>query len=229
MEKKQAVTGIQAVVFDLDGTLVDSLEDIAFAVNTTLTAHGRQAHSLDAYQTMVGWGLKKLLVTASADSPFSGPEFDGVYRELLTLYRSRPVVATRAYPGIEGLLDGLKSRASLGVLSNKEDGMTKIIVSTLFPQTGFRAVCGSVADRPHKPDPTVLREMLNEWGVAPRACAYLGDSDVDMETAVRAGVVACGASWGFRGAEELIRAGADEVFPHPDDFRAWLERRLERN
>jgi phosphoglycolate phosphatase len=229
MEKIQAVTGIRAVVFDLDGTLVNSLEDIAFAVNTTLKAHQREPHPLEAYRTMVGWGLKKLLVTASASSPFLPDEFDGIYQELLALYRSRPVAATRAYEGIDDLLAGLGSRVPLGIFSNKEDGMTKVIVSSLFPQSGFRTVAGSLPHRPPKPDPTVLWEMLDQWGVEPPHCAYLGDSDVDMETALRAGVVACGATWGFRGEKELIHAGAHEIFRHPEEFRTWLEARLERN
>jgi phosphoglycolate phosphatase len=229
MEKIQAVTGIGAVVFDLDGTLVDSLADIAFAVNTTLEAHGREPHPLVSYRKMVGWGLRKLLATASADRPFPEPEGELVYQELLAVYRSRPVVETLAYDGIGALLEGLGSRVPLGVLSNKEDGMTKTIVSTLFPGAGFREVWGSSPGRPPKPDPTALLGMLDLWGVKPGACAYLGDSDVDMETARRAGVVACGATWGFRGEGELVSSGAQQIFRHPGEFRTWLEGRIERN
>jgi len=226
MEKIKAVPRIDAVVFDLDGTLVDSLADIAHAVNSTLVAHGREPHPLEAYKTMVGWGLRQLLETASEGAPFSRSEFEPVFQELLAAYRAKPVVHTTAYDGIAGLLKTLGSRVPLGVFSNKDDGMTKTIVTTLFPGAGFRTVFGARPGKPHKPDPETLLEILAGWGIEPAACAYLGDSDVDMETARRAGVVACGASWGFRGEEELRQAGADEVFASPDEFGSWLELRL---
>ena len=214
------------MVFDLDGTLVDSLADIAAAVNGTLVAHGRRPHPLESYKTMVGWGLKQLLVTASADQPFAPEEIETTYQEVLTAYRAKPVVHTFAYAGIGNLLDGLDPRVSLGVFSNKEDGMTKTIVGSLFPSVRFLSVIGARSGRPHKPDPEVLLEMLDAWGVDPSDCAYLGDSDVDMETARRAGVIACGAAWGFRGEAELRASGAQEVFADPGAFGRWLEPRL---
>jgi phosphoglycolate phosphatase len=217
---------IRAVVFDLDGTLVDSLADIAAAVNSTLTAHGRPAHPLEAFNAMVGWGLRSLLTSATALQPFSADEFETVYVELLSLYRAHPVVHTRAYPQIGGLLSGLSGRTLLGVLSNKDDTMTKAIVSTLFPRVKFATVFGARAGMPHKPDPASLIEMLDAWGVSPDECAYLGDSDVDMETAGRAGTLACGAEWGFRTADELRASGALEVFFEPSAFGRWLEPRL---
>ena len=226
MEKRKAATLIRAVVFDLDGTLVDSLADIAAAVNATLVARGRAEHTLDSYKVMIGWGLKKLVASASADQPFSEDELEAAYREVLGLYRARPVIHTKAYAGIEALLSRLGTRVPLGVFSNKEDGMTKTIVSTLFPAAGFRTVVGARPGVPHKPDPAALLEMLTDWGVEPGACAYLGDSGVDMETATRAGVEACGATWGFRDEAELRATGAREVFTNPDSFSRWLLPRL---
>ena len=226
MEKRKAAPGIRAVVFDLDGTLVDSLADIAAAVNATLVAHGREPHRVEAYNAMVGWGLKRHLATASATHPIPEPALESAYQDVLVRYRTRPVVYTRAYPGIDELLVGLGTRVPLGVFSNKEDGITKTIVKTLFPAAGFRSVNGAQPGKPHKPDPTVLLEILALWGVEPSSCAYLGDSDVDMETAGRAGVVACGASWGFRGEAELRASGATEVFADAQAFGGWLEAHL---
>lgn len=214
---------IRAVVFDLDGTLVDSLADIATAVNSTLVAYGRSPHPLTSYNAMVGWGLRRLLLSASAAQPFSESEFETVFELLLATYRSKVVVHTRAYPGIESLLSRLAPRVPLGVLSNKEDGMTKSIVNALFPPGTFRSICGARPDKPHKPDPQALLEILDEWGIAPGQCAYLGDSGVDMETARRAGVSACGAAWGFRDKAELSAAGALALFSDPEAFGDWLE------
>ena len=217
---------IRAVVFDLDGTLVDSLADIAAAVNTTLLAHGRDPHPLPSFRTMVGWGLRNLLETATTGRPFTTEEFETVYAELLAGYRARPVTETRPYPGVEPLFSSLTGRVPLGVFSNKEDGMTKTIVAALFPGAPFQTVVGARPGRPHKPDPAVLLEILEEWGVEPGACAYLGDSAVDIETAQAAGAEACGAAWGFRDAAELKQAGAREVFADAAGFARWLEPRL---
>lgn len=225
MEKRKP-TRVRAVVFDLDGTLVDSLADIAAAVNATLEAHGRSTHPVTSYNAMVGWGLRKLLVTASAEQPFDERELEVAYERVLGLYRAKPVVHTRPYPGVEALLEGLGTRVPLGVFSNKEDGMTKTIVATLFPRAGFLAVAGARPEKAPKPDPSALLEILEGWRIEPAACAYLGDSDVDMETARRAGVVACGAAWGFRGEAELRSSGADEIFASPEAFAGWLRPRL---
>jgi phosphoglycolate phosphatase len=215
---------IRAVVFDLDGTLVDSLSDIAAAVNSTLSAHGRPGHALEAYRTMVGWGLRQLLVAASVSKPFQEEELEQAHREVVALYHDKPVAASTVYDGIRGLLTELSS-VPLAVLSNKEEGVARRVVAALFPDT-FETVLGSRPDRPGKPDPTALLSLVDAWGIEPSECALLGDSGVDIETAVRAGAVACGASWGFREADELTAAGARAVFSHPDDFARWLVPRL---
>lgn len=211
----------RAVVFDLDGTLVDSLADIAVAVNSTLTTFGRPEHSLEAFNAMVGWGLRRLLEIAGGPDPWD--DFEGAYAYLVEVYRARPLVHTRAYPGVADLLASLAGRVRLGVVSNKEDSLVRTIVAGTLPGVAFDAVVGARPGWPAKPDPRALVALLDEWAVAPADCAYLGDSDVDMQTAVRAGVVGCGALWGFRDEEELRRHGAAEVFSGAAAFGRWLE------
>jgi phosphoglycolate phosphatase len=215
---------IRAVVFDLDGTLVDSLSDIAAAVNSTLVAHGRPEHGLEAYRGMVGWGLRKLLMAASSSNPFQGNELEEAHRQVVALYHDLPVARSAVYDGIADLLAGL-SGVALAVLSNKEEGVARRVVDVLFPGA-FETVLGSRPDRPGKPDPTALLDLLAVWDIAPTECAFLGDSAVDIETAVRAGAVPCGATWGFREAAELTAAGAAVLFDHPRDFARWLAPRL---
>ncbi len=212
------------MVFDLDGTLVDSLSDIAEAVNSTLAAHGRPGHPVETYRSMVGWGLRQLLVTASSSKPFDEKELDQAHREVVALYHDKPVAGSSVYGGIAALLSGLGS-VPLAVLSNKEEGVARRVVAALFPGI-FETILGSRPDRPGKPDPTALLSLIDAWGIAPSECALLGDSGVDIETAVRAGAVACGATWGFRDAAELTAAGAAAVFTHPDEFARWLVPRL---
>lgn len=214
----------RAAVFDLDGTLVDSLADIALAVNSTLRAFGRPDHPLEAYNAMVGWGLRRLLELAGGPGPWD--DFEAAYAHLMAEYRARPLVHTRAYPGVKEMVASLGGRVRLGVVSNKEDSLVKTIVAGALTGVEFDAVVGARPGWPAKPDPRALVALLDNWGVPPSECVYLGDSDVDMQTAVRAGAVGCGALWGFRTEDELRRHGAVEVFGDAPAFGRWLGPRL---
>jgi phosphoglycolate phosphatase len=213
---------VKALVFDLDGTLVDSLQDIAASVNAVLGHHGRPPRTLDEFRIMVGWGLPALVDSASAAQAFSADEKTEVLAELRLDYQRHPVLST-LYPGVEPFLESLPAGFPTGVLSNKDQAATTQVVNRLLPGHRFRSVVGAQVGVPHKPDPTSLLALLDSWGVDPAQTLFLGDSNVDMETAVRAGAVACGAAWGFRSELELRSSGARFVFDNADSFRKWLE------
>lgn len=211
---------IRAVVFDLDGTLADTIGDIASAANATLQSLGRPGLSGEQYRALVGWGLGNLLATITSDCPLSEPEFQKAHGELMDHYRESPVAKTVLYPGIGPLVAELADRVNLGVVTNKEEALAQAIVDRLFPQKPFHALRGYRPDTAPKPDPAGLISLLGQWKVAPSEAVLLGDSEIDVETAHRAGVLACGALWGYRNQGEL--ACADEVFSSPSEFRDWL-------
>lgn len=214
----------RAVVFDLDGTLVDSLADIAAAVNCTLESRGRKPFRLDDYRLMVGKGLRKLLELATADQPLGAREFEEMYRDLVANYRNGLVVRTSPYDGIVDMLEACRGLYRLAVLSNKDDEMTKEIVSRLFPSGSFDLVQGLRAGVPAKPDSRALVPILESLDVNPAECFFVGDSNVDMQTARATGTVGLGVLWGFRTADELWKAGATEVFGNPAELKAFLTR-----
>jgi phosphoglycolate phosphatase len=204
---------LRAVMFDLDGTLVDTIADIAAAMNLVLERNGYPQHPAAAYRTMVGSGLRELVRRATAPEE---ADVDRLAVELHEAYRQHPVGLAEVYPGIAELLSELRRRGVVcTVLSNKADDLVRTIVSTLFEPDAFRVVRGMRDDVPGKPDPAGAHAVLTETGIAAEQTLYLGDSDVDMETARRAGMLAVGAAWGFRGAEELRAAGADVIVDRP--------------
>jgi phosphoglycolate phosphatase len=204
----------KAVVFDLDGTLVDSLADISAALNTVLERHGHAPHDRDACRAMVGWGLKNLVSQALPEGAKDSAAL--LAAELLEHYHRYPVIHSQPYAGIPELLRHLAARSiPSAVLSNKADPITQAVVARLFPSHRFRGVVGERPGIPKKPDPIGAIQLCATLGCAPQDAILLGDSEVDIETARRAGMIPVGAAWGFRGAEELIQAGAAHILHHP--------------
>jgi phosphoglycolate phosphatase len=207
-----------AVVFDLDGTLLDTIADIARAMNTVLERHGIRAQPHEAYRIMVGSGFRSLVERATARAgAVAGEELvAAMTAELREEYARNPVVETAPYAGVPQLLDTLAANdVPCAVLSNKADDLVQVIVHELLGRWEFRAVLGLRDGSPAKPDPATALEVAAALGAPPGEIIYLGDSDVDMETATRAGMVAVGAGWGFRGEEELREAGASAVLSEP--------------
>ena len=205
------------MIFDLDGTLADSLGDIGGAMNEALAARGLLEHPLIAYQQFIGEGVEQLARRAA-------PMLDEMHvGKLIVEYRERYAAridaSTRPYEGISELLDGLvAAQLPLAVLSNKRDDFTVELVRRRFGRWPFRVVRGERADVPRKPDPAAALEIAATIGIFPADCAFVGDTAIDMKTAVAAGMQPVGVLWGFRGREELLQAGARRLIAHPREL-----------
>lgn len=198
---------IRAFIFDLDGTLVDTLGDIAAVMNGFLQSKSWPGHSVEAYRMMVGRGLANLI--RAAVPPEQADFADGLYDEVFGVYQAMGVGDSRPYPGAAETLGELAGRGvKLAVVSNKPDAITRYMVETLFPRVPFSLIRGGLDGVPAKPHPASALEAATACGAAPSECAFVGDSDVDMKTALAAGMLPVGAAWGFRGREELRSAGA---------------------
>jgi len=195
------------VIFDLDGTLADSLADIAAAMNRTLRAHGFPEHPVDAYRTFVGEGVRKLAERALP------PGTEGVREAFLAAYQAdyaeHLLDATRLFPGIPEVLDALAAaQVPVGVLSNKPDAATRRLVDALCGSWAFRAVSGERPGVPRKPDPAGALALADALAAAPGTVAFVGDTGVDMLTARAASMRPVGVLWGFRPAE-VLASGAE--------------------
>jgi len=211
------------ILFDLDGTLLDTLDDIASATNRALRSHGYPEHETAGYRLMVGWGIRRLVEAALPAGARQEAMVETLAREVSDFLREHPVVETRPYPGIPALLAELSRKGlRLVILSNKPDELTRLVVSTLLGEKQFDAVQGARPDLPRKPDPTAALLLAEQVGIAPEQMLFLGDSDVDMQTATAARMYPVGAGWGFRTPEELTRNGARAVIDKPGDLLSLL-------
>ena len=203
----------KAVLFDLDGTLTNTLKDISNAMNRALRLHGLPEFAEQDYCYLVGDGAQKLSERAVRDRQELAAAVQQTYQ---AYYETHAIIQTRPYDGIPELLQALRSRGlKVCVLSNKPDADTRHVVAHYFPEIDFALVRGQVEGVPVKPDPTGALAVAAQLGVPPEACLYLGDTSVDMECAVRAGMHPLGVLWGFREEDELRRSGAEAVIAHP--------------
>ncbi|MCA2979501.1 MAG: HAD family hydrolase [Myxococcaceae bacterium] len=205
----------QAVIFDLDGTLADSLRDLGEAMNRALADAGRPTHPLEDYRRFVGEGVDVMVARAAA--PESRPE---VLRGIVDAYRQHYARIdhehTRPYEGVPELLDALTARrVPMAVLSNKRDDFTRLLVRQRFGRWRFVEVRGEREGVPRKPDPTAALEVALALNVLPANICFVGDTAVDMTTATRAGMQRVGCLWGFRDRDELEGAGAQRVISRP--------------
>lgn len=213
----------QAVIFDLDGTLLDTLEDIADSANSVLRQYGYPEHARDAYRYFIGDGMEKL-VRRVIPEPHPAPELVAqCLNAMRTVYGTRWSNHSHPYAGIPELLTTLAARGlKRAVLSNKPDDFTKMMVASLLPGCSFDAIVGSTPSVPTKPDPASARAIARRLRLLPSQFLFLGDSRVDMETAVAAGMFPVGALWGFRTAEELSAGGAKALISTPSELLELL-------
>ena len=208
----------KAVVFDLDGTLLYTIPDIAAALNTALEANGFPAREVDNYRHYVGSGIRNAIRRATR-LDLEEDKLEAIHRVYQSIYPNHCTEATTLFPGIHEALRTLRDRGvTLGVLSNKTEATGQRIVSHYFPDIPFAFIWGNNGVRPLKPDPAGAEEFLALLGLDRSEVVYVGDSDVDIRFAAAAGIPSVGAVWGFRGREELVSAGAKLLADTPSDL-----------
>jgi len=214
----------EAVIFDLDGTLLDTLEDIADSANAVLSKMSFPEHPVDSYRWFVGDGMQELAKRALPEHNCEQRLIERFEREVKQQYSVRWADKTTAYPGIEEMLSNLEQRKQkIAALSNKPDEFTRIIMEKFFPEIHFDAVYGLKPDVPKKPAPSGALKIAQELRIPPEKFLYLGDTNTDMQTAVSAGMYPVGALWGFRDREELEANGAKALVDKPAEVIVILK------
>ena len=207
----------EAAIFDLDGTLVNSLDDLANSANDTLHAYGFPVHEVEAYRYFVGNGSRKLIERILPEKHATDMAFvEQFMSEYKDCYARNLLQKTKPYDGIMEMLEELRRRGiPMAVCTNKHQSAAEMIVKTLFPHGIFQEIIGDQEGLLRKPDPQKVLRIMRDFGVTGEQTAYFGDTDVDMDTARNAGAFAVGVLWGFRAREELVAHGADILLTHP--------------
>lgn len=209
---------IKAVLFDLDGTLVDSLSDLALSTNFALKSLGFPEHKTEMYKYFVGDGMIKLIERALPDDKRSEEIISKCHEIFINHYRVHYADNLKVYDGICELLKELCSRGyRLAVISNKVQEMTSVIVSSLFPDV-FDLAYGKQENFAAKPDGQLTLRAMEELAVKPCECIFVGDSGMDMKTALNTGAKPVGVLWGFRTRQELISSGAELLLNTPEEL-----------
>lgn len=202
---RQLFSPKKLVLWDLDGTLIDTLEDLAQAVNHALEMRGLPLHSLAEYRRMVGHGVKNL-VTRALPATLQNDEayIDSALADFKSYYQAHIDVHTRPYPGMQELLKELSlNGVKMAVASNKFQEGTEYLIREFFPEIDFVAILGNRPGYPLKPEPEIVEEVLGRAGIGPEEAIMVGDSPTDMRTAANGGIDAIAVSWGYRSADEL--------------------------
>lgn len=209
----------QLAIFDLDGTLLDTIADLANATNQALAKCGYPTHPTEAYYRFVGNGINKLFARALPEEARTEENVQRIRTLFIPYYNEHNADDSHPYPGIVELLTQLQSQGiQLAVASNKYQQATAKLVGHFFPNIRFAAVYGQREGVPIKPDPTIVNDILSETGISRTHTLYIGDSGVDMQTARNASVESVGVTWGFRDEEELRNNGATHIIHHAKDI-----------
>jgi phosphoglycolate phosphatase len=208
----------RALIADLDGTLLDTLQDVADSTNLALARLGLPSHDTSAYKYFVGEGRKTMALRSLPEDRRDEATLNRLIEYINEEYTQHWMDTTRPYDGIPDMLDALASRGlRLTVLSNKPHHYTTQMIARLLPQWPFEIVRGESPETPRKPDPAGAIGIATQMHVDAAECLYIGDSGIDMQTATTAGMYGVGVLWGFRPAEELLTNGARALVEHPMD------------
>lgn len=209
---------IKLCIFDLDGTVLDSVATIAHYANLALSKYGIEPIETGRYRYLAGRGIERLLRGALAERKREGDEalYRSVYRTYDDAYNANPSHQTRIFDGMKETLDALKERGiKLAAVSNKPDFAAKGVINELYGEGYFDFVTGATDAYPLKPDPKSTLAVIRRFGALPSETLYIGDTATDIETARNAGITAVGVLWGFREREELLSAGAEHILGRP--------------
>ncbi|RKE04471.1 HAD family hydrolase [Marinifilum flexuosum] len=210
---------IKGVIFDLDGTLANSIEDIADSMNQVLEENNFPTHDYATYKTFVGRGIRTLVEKSLPLENRDAKEIEKNFDRMMQVYDENCIVKTCLYPGIKDLLDALSERGiKISVFSNKANALTQKVVKVLLADWKLEYVLGAGGDIPRKPDPKGAILISEKMGIDPSELMYIGDSGVDMATAQNSGMHAVGVLWGFRDMEELLTNGAQTILEKPMDL-----------
>ena len=218
-----ALADIKAVLFDLDGTLLDTLTDLADSMNVVLSGFGFSMHSREAYRYFVGDGMEMLAHRVLPEEQRTPSMIQRCAEAMRVRYQEHWADSSAPYQGVPELLDALIRRdLCLNILSNKPDDFTRLMVNHFLPDWRWNQVRGARPEMPRKPDPVGALAVAEQLNFAPHQFLYLGDTNTDMRTATAAGMYPVGALWGFRTRQELDESGAKTVLHHPLDLLQLL-------
>ena len=213
---------IKAVIFDLDGTLANTLLDLSVAANLALEKQGFEPHAADEYRFFVGNGIPVMLKRASGGRA-EGEILEQLKKDFFEYYNVHYCDKTDVYDGMRELVSDIKKQGlKTAVVTNKEDKVAKTIVEKLYGNQ-FSLICGNTEGMPAKPDPTLTLQVMKRLGVTPEECVFLGDSGVDIQTGVNSGAVPVGETWGFRDRNELSENGARYIIDAPAQLLGIIE------
>lgn len=213
------------VIFDLDGTLLNTIEDLGEAANYALEKTGYPTHSIASYPYFVGNGVSKLLQRVLPEDARTEENVNELRKYFMEYYEVHNTDNTKPYPGITELLEQLQDDGiKLAVASNKYDSAVKKLITHYFPQIKWAALEGQKEGVPVKPDPSIVFEILSKCPTKKSDVLYIGDSGVDMETARRACVTSCGVTWGFRPISELMAYHAENIANQPNEIYTLVQK-----
>ncbi len=216
---------IKAVLFDLDGTINNTVNDIAASSNYALAKHGFPTHPADSFKLFAGSGTYIMLQRAMPEEHKNDGSVELIIDDYLAHYAVHSMDTTAPYDGIRELIDAVREQGYLtAVVTNKPDPVAKQLLADMFPEK-FDAVVGQIDGMPVKPDPAMPLLAMQQLGVKPEECVFVGDSGVDIETGKNSGAYPIGVLWGFRGREELLACGAKELIEKPQELLDILARR----